>query len=69
MSLLAKCPDPDCDCEEFITIAHVSQDWKVDKHGDFRDISLHCVDVTHEPSKFNTWTCAECGATATVEEV
>jgi hypothetical protein len=53
--------------KRFITVAHVTEDWVVDEHGDF--IAVHEAsetEVVHKPHPDNTWTCAECGAQATV---
>jgi len=47
----------------FITVAHVTEDWKVDPEGEF--ISVHSGgEVTHRPDPGNSWNCAICGAEA-----
>ena len=62
----AKCPE-NPNHQEFITTAHVAQTWKVDQHGNFvAEISNDCV--VADPHPHNQWTCATCGATATVDE-
>lgn len=53
---------------EFITTAHVMQDWKVDKNGNWIETVAECVQVTANPQKENIWTCAICGAEAKVSD-
>jgi hypothetical protein len=53
---------------EFITTAHVVQDWKVDGLGNFIDVVDDCLQVTHEPEDDNCWECATCGAEAIFED-
>lgn len=48
----------------FITSAHVMQDWKVDPEGNFVECIDGAVETTHGPDDGNIWTCAECGETA-----
>jgi|GEM_PF-1085514 len=50
--------------DEFITTAHVMQDWKVDGTGNFIETANNCLEVTHAPSDGNLWTCAVCGSEA-----
>ena len=62
----ATCPNSE-EHKAFTTVAHVSQDWKVDDEGNF----LACVgdiEVIAPPNPYNIWTCEECGAEAEVEE-
>lgn len=62
----ARCPrDPSH--KEFYTVAHVMEDWRVDQDGAFIE-SIGCLEVEHGPDPGNTWTCAVCGADATVED-
>ena len=49
----------------FYTTAHVVEEWKVDENGDFLD-RIEFLDVAAYPDRDNCWTCAECGAEATV---
>jgi hypothetical protein len=63
----ATCPK-NKDHKEFITTAHVAQDWKVDSEGTFLDVVEDCTDIVARPCKGNTWTCAECGTEAVVED-
>lgn len=51
---------------EFVTTAHVMQEWRVDAHGDFLDVTDDCLQVTHRPRPDlgNHWTCHECGTEA-----
>lgn len=56
---MKKCPN--CGCEEFFVTAHVTQDWLVDKDGEFMQVENECVDVTHSPKDDDIWQCADCG--------
>jgi len=49
--------------KKFITVAHVSQDWVVDEHGNFLEV-VKDLETVANPDPWNTWTCAECGAEA-----
>jgi hypothetical protein len=62
----ARCPN-NKDHKEFITVAHVMQDWKVDEHGEFIAVVEECSQVSFKPDSGNIWTCAICGAEAIVE--
>lgn len=59
------CPK-DATHKEFITTAHVMQDWLVDAHGNWIRTIDESVETSFGPNKDNTWTCAICGATADV---
>lgn len=52
---------------EFVTTAHVMQEWVVDESGDFIKV-LKDLETTHSPNPGNCWTCNICGADAIVEE-
>lgn len=52
---------PECGCTEFYVIAHVTQGWKVDEDGNFCDVTVDYIDVTHRPDDTDIWECAECG--------
>ena len=60
--MTARCPN-NPEHTEFITVAHVMQDWRVDADGNFLDL-IGDVQVSHKPDEGNTWTCAICGAEA-----
>ena len=62
----AICPK-DANHKEFITTAHVVQDWKVDETGSFLE-EVDTTEITHGPNVDNTWECAVCGAEAIVED-
>jgi len=68
----AVCPnDPGDDSQggahrEFITTAHICQDWKVDAEGHFLEAVASGEQVTHYPSPHNIWSCATCGASAVI---
>jgi hypothetical protein len=64
--LLARCPKNTAH-KRFVTVAHVTEDWIVDEHGEFLESGGDGVgEVTHPPDPDNTWTCVECGAEAEV---
>lgn len=52
---------PKCGNEEFLVSAHVVQDWKVDKNGNFIEEMNSCQEVTHQPNDEDIWTCSKCG--------
>lgn len=56
---MKKCPN--CGSEEFFVTAHVTQDWLVDKDGEFMQVENECVEVTHQPKDDDIWQCADCG--------
>ena len=51
--------------KEFLTPAHVMEDWKVDDKGNFI-ASMGAIQTDHGPNPDNIWGCVECGAEATV---
>lgn len=59
---MKKCPN--CGSEEFFVTAHVTQDWLVDKDGEFMQVENECVEVTHQPKDDDIWQCADCGYNA-----
>jgi len=63
----AECPN-NKDHKQFVTVAHVTEDWVVDENGDFLDVfdGNNC-ETTHGPDPENIWTCLECGAEAVVK--
>ncbi len=61
----AICPN-NPDHKTFETVAHVSQDWKVDETGNFLEVVDESVETVAFPNPDNTWTCCTCGAEATV---
>ena len=63
--MLATCPNNPTH-KRFITVAHVSQDWVVNEHGDFLEQSGSDLETVASPNIGNTWTCKECGTTANV---
>ena len=64
MGLLATCPK-DPEHKRFATVAHVSEDWIVDEHGQFIEVCT-TGEVVAAPRRGNIWTCIKCGAEATV---
>lgn len=60
----ATCPK-DLTHDRFLTTAHVMELWLVDPEGGWVE-TRECMDTTHAPDPGNTWTCAICGAEATV---
>ena len=55
---------PHCGGNEFITTAHVAQDWRVDECGNFIELIQDCTDVIVAPDPGNIWTCSRCGTEA-----
>jgi len=69
MALKATCPK-DASHKRFVTVAHVSEEWIVDEHGNFIELQPGGYGETvAPPMKGNTWQCADCGAEANVEVV
>ena len=62
----ATCPK-DKTHKTFVTVAHVTQDWIVDEHGNFIE-EVKTVEVIEPPNVDNIWTCATCGEEAIVED-
>lgn len=55
--------------QRFVTTAHVAEEWLVDAAGNFLETMPPdggALEVTHGPDPGNTWTCADCGAQASV---
>lgn len=50
----------------FYTTAHVVEEWKVDREGNFMSLN-ETIEVTRKPNRFNRWECAICGSPAKVE--
>jgi len=59
---------PRCGGTKFETTAHVMQAWEVNESGEFIDVIVDCLQVTHKPDDGNIWTCTKCGAEAVVLE-
>lgn len=59
---------PNCGNGTFITVAHVTQSWKVDAFGNFIQAVSQCDEVTHGPDNGNIWTCSKCGAESIMVE-
>lgn len=61
----AACPnDPAHD--RFVTVAHVAEDWVVDRDGEFVSKQDGAVEVVAPPQAGNVWSCLTCGAEAEV---
>lgn len=58
-----KCPV--CGSESFYVKAHVVQEWKVNKYGDYIETTEDCVEVAHYPKDDDIWGCENCGYQAT----
>lgn len=61
----AVCPNSPAH-EEFITVATVTEDWKVDSDGNFLEVVLGGGPTVQGPCVENTWACTACGAEARV---
>lgn len=57
---------PNCGCKEFTTVAHISQDWKVDESGNFIAVQESYLETVAHPDDDNIWTCVNCGAEAEI---
>jgi hypothetical protein len=62
--IAAVCPT-DPEHKEFITTAHVMEDWVVDEHGSWLS-TMESIQTDHGPDPDNTWYCRTCGADAIV---
>lgn len=51
--------------DQFVTTAHVMEEWLVDSTGDFISVK-QSLQTVHRPDPGNQWTCAVCGSNATV---
>ena len=58
----AYCPNK-CEEEQFVTTAHVVEDWVVTPEGDWIE-TIECTEVSHGPNTGNIWTCHTCGEEA-----
>lgn len=63
----ASCPK-NPDHKRFVTVAHITQDWVVNEHGEFEDVHGSDGEVVADPNPDNTWNCHECGALAEVTD-
>lgn len=59
---------PICGGKEFVTTAHIMQDWKVNNSGEWLETVTDCVQIVHAPDPDNIWTCCRCGAEAVDEK-
>lgn len=63
----AKCPN-NPEHKQFVTVAHVTEDWVVDEKGNFIAVFEGSEGQTvHKPDPGNTWTCVICETEAEVE--
>ena len=60
--MIAICPN-DKTHDKFTTTAHVVEEWRVDKHGDFIEVT-QSLETTHAPDHGNIWFCDVCGEEA-----
>lgn len=59
---------PVCGGKEFVTTAHITQDWKVNDEGEWLETVTDCVQVDHGPDPDNIWTCYRCNTEAVDEK-
>lgn len=52
--------------KEFSVTAHVSEDWKVDEHGNFLD-KIATIETVHAPDSGDMYWCIACKNEAWVE--
>lgn len=63
----AQCPK-NPEHKEFITVAHVTEDWVVDENGEFLEVfDGSQSEIVAPPNPDNTWQCKVCGTEAEVE--
>lgn len=62
----ATCPTQPDTHRRFVTVAHVSEDWLVDRDGNFIE-KVASLETVAAPQAGNVWACADCGAEALVE--
>ena len=55
---------PKCGGNIFTSIAHVTQEWMLDGHGNFMESISNCIDVTHKPDDEDLWECLDCNYNA-----
>lgn len=61
----ATCPN-NPEHKEFLTVATVLEEWKVDERGEWLE-TCQTLDPVHRPDPGNVWTCCVCGEQAEVE--
>lgn len=54
--------------KRFSATAHVTQEWEVDKTGEFKKVITDCLEATHRPNVGDHFTCAVCGSIAEVQK-
>jgi len=60
---------PECNSKQFVTVAHVTEDWVVNENGEFVEVfGSSDTYVVHGPRAGNIWICYKCGEEAKVEE-
>ena len=65
--MFAICPnDPTHD--QFITVAHVAENWIVDREGNYQKSLDGPHDVVAPPNRGNIWNCRICNAEAIVHD-
>ena len=52
---------PKCGCTKFEVITHVTQEWEIDRNGNFVKCNDNCMEVTHSPNDDDLWICTRCG--------
>lgn len=61
---IAVCPT-DIRHDKFVTVAHVSENWIVDREGNFERVASNPdQQMIHGPTEDNEWRCATCGSCA-----
>lgn len=64
--MLARCPK-NYEHKTFVTVAHVTEYWLVDEHGNFIEVDgCGGGEVLTPPDAGNIWTCAKCGVEASL---
>ena len=55
---------PVCGGTEFITVAHVMQEWLVDECGYCQKVLNDCLEISFDVNDDNIWECKKCGNTS-----
>jgi len=56
--MIKRCPR--CGGNEFVVYGHVVQKWLVNKFGLCQKVLDDCIEVTHDPTDNDIWTCKKC---------
>lgn len=52
--------------KHFSVTAHITQEWQVNKNGEYVKVLQDCAEITHRPDRNDLFICMTCGTTCTV---